>query len=60
MSVCAFNSLLKGEFSNLFIIAAFSNKYFSGKTPLSVKNSYLQTCPDDKGEMLAVCLSKSY
>ena len=49
MSVCAFNSLANGEYSNLFIVAA-----------LQVKNSYLVTFPDDKAEILAVCLSKSY
>ena len=37
MSVCAFNSLPKGEYLNLFIVAAFSSKSFSGKTSLPVK-----------------------
>ena len=60
MSVCAFNTLPKGEYSNLFTVAAFYSKSFSGKTSLSVKHSYLQTFPDDKAEILAVCLSKSY
>ena len=60
MAVCAFNSLPKGEYSNLFNVAVFSSKYFSGKTFLPVKNSYLLTFPDDKAEILAVCLSKSY
>ena len=60
MSVCAFSSLPNGEYSNLFILTAFSNKSFSGKTSLSVKNSYLLTFPYDKAEILAVCLSKSY
>ena len=32
MSVCAFNSLLHKEYSNLFIVAAFSSKSFFGKT----------------------------
>ena len=45
MSVCAFNSLAKGKHSNLFIVAAFSNKSFSSKISLSVKNSYLLTLP---------------
>ena len=58
MSVCAFNSLPKGEYSKLFIVAAFSSKSFSGKTTLSVKNLYLLTFPEDKTEILAVCLSK--
>ena len=53
MPVCASNS-------NLFIVAAFSSKYISGKTSLPVKNSYLLTFPDDKVEILAVSLSKSY
>ena len=60
MSVCAFNSLHNGEYPNLFIIAAFSSKSFSGKTSLPVKNSNLLTFPDDKADILAVCLSKLY
>ena len=60
MSVCAFSYLPNGEYSNLFIVAAFTNKLFSGKTSLLVKNSYLLTFPDDQAEILAVCLSKSY
>ena len=60
MSVCAFNYLPKGKHSNLFIVAAFSSNSFSGKTSLPVKDSYLLTFPDDKAEILAVCLSKSY
>ena len=59
MSVCAYNSLPNGEYSNLFIVAAFSSKSFFGKTTLPVKNSFL-TIPDDKAEILAICLSKSY
>ena len=47
MSVCAFNYLLKGEYSNLFIAAAFSGKSFSGKTSLPVKNTYLLIFLDD-------------
>ena len=53
MSACAFNSLPKSQYSNLFIVAAFTNKSFSGNTSLPVKNSYLLTFPDDKTEMLA-------
>ena len=53
MSVCAFNSLHNGEYSKLFIVAAFSTKSFSSKT-------YLLTLPDDQAEILAVCQSKSY
>ena len=48
MSVCAFNSLPNEEYSNLFIVAAFSNKFFSGKTSLPVKNSCLLEFPDNK------------
>ena len=47
MSASAFNSLPKGKYSNHLIIAAFSNKSFSGKTSLPVKNSYLLASPDD-------------
>ena len=60
MSFCAFNSLPNGEYSNLFYLAVFSKKSFSGKTSLPVKNRYILTFPDDKPETLAVCLSKSY
>ena len=58
MSVCAFNYLRNGEYPNLFIVAAFSNKYFSGKISSPVKNSYLLTFLDDKAEILAACLCK--
>ena len=60
MSVYAFNFLPKGEYSNPFVAAAFSSRLFSRKTFLPVKNSYLLTFPDDKAEILAVCVSKSY
>ena len=60
MSVCDFNSLRNGKYSNLFIVAAFSNNFFSGKNFLPVKNSYLRTFPDDKAKIIAVCLSESY
>ena len=50
-----FSSLPNREYSNLFNKAAFSSKSFSGKTSLSVKNSYLLTFLDDKAEILAVC-----
>ena len=53
MSVCAFNSLPNGEYSNLFIVADFSNNSYSGKTSLPVKNSYLVTFPDGKLDFLA-------
>ena len=55
---CAFNSLPKGKYSNLLIVAAFSSKSFSNKTSLPVQKSYLLTFPDDKKEILTVCLSK--
>ena len=48
MSVCTFNYFPNGEYSNLFIVAAFYNKSFSGKTSLPVKSSYKLTFPDVK------------
>ena len=60
MSVCTFNSFPNGEYSNLFNVAAFSSLSFSDKTSFLVKNSCLLTFPDDKEEILVVCLSKSY
>ena len=60
MSVCAFNSLSNREYSNHFTVAAFYSKSFSGKTSLPGRNSYLIIFPDDKAEILAVCLSKLY
>ena len=57
MSVCIFNSLPNGVYSNLFIVAAFPKKTCSGETSLLGKNSYLLTYPDDKAEILAVCLT---
>ena len=59
MPVCAFNYLPKGKYPNCFIVAAFFNWSFSGKTSLPLKNSYLLTFPDDKAQILTVCLSKS-
>ena len=50
----------KSEYSNVFIVAASSRKSFYRKTFLPVKNSYLPIFPDDKAEILAVSLSKSY
>ena len=47
MSVCFSNSLPIDEYLNILIVAAFSNK-----------NLYLLAFPDDKAEILAVCLSK--
>ena len=60
MSVCLFNSLTNDEYWNVLVVAAFSNKSFSGKTSLSVKNSYLPTILDSEAEILAVCLPKLY
>ena len=60
MPVCAFNSLPNKEYSNLSIVAAFSNKPFSGKIYLPVRYSYLLAFPVNKAEILAVCLSKLY
>ena len=57
MSVCAFNSLPKGEYSNLLIVADFPSKSFSGKIFFPVKNLYLITFPYDKAEILAIRLS---
>ena len=59
MSLCFFNSLYNGKYSNLLIVAAYSNSPFSGKTSLTFKNSYLPTFTDDKAKVLAVCQSKS-
>ena len=55
MSVCIFDCLPKGEYSNLLIVAAFSSNSSSGKTSWPVKNSYLPTFPDDRVEILAAC-----
>ena len=54
MPFCAFSSLSKGEYSNLFILAAFYRKSFSCKTSLSVKNLYLLTLANDKAEIKSV------
>ena len=40
MPVCFFNSLPDGEYSNLLIVASYSNKYFSDKTSFLVKKSF--------------------
>ena len=60
MSVSFLNSIINGEYSNLFIVAAFSKKSFSSKISSPFKKSYLPTRPDDKVEVLAVYLSKLY
>ena len=58
--VCFFNSFPNGVYSNLLIEVAFSSKSFSGKLSFPVKNSFLLRFPDDKADLLAVCLSKLY
>ena len=60
VSLFFFTSLPDGKYSNLLIVATFSNKSFSSKKSSLVKNSYLPTFTDDKAEILDVCLSKSY
>ena len=60
ISVRFFNSLPNGEYSDLLIVAAFSNKSFSEETFSSVKNLYLPKFPDDRAKNLAVCLPKLY
>ena len=60
MSLCFFNAPPNDKNSNLFIVGAFSNTSFSSKTYSPVKDSYLPTFPDDKAQILNVCLSKSY
>ena len=59
MSVCAFNSLPKGKYSNFFIAAGLYRNLYLGKTVLLVQNSYLLTFPDYKADILVICLSKS-
>ena len=60
MSVGALNYLSKSQYSNPFIVAAFSKNTFSSKTSLPVKNAYLSICSDEKPEILLVSLTKSY
>ena len=60
ISVCFFNSLPNGEYTDLLIVAAFPNKSFSEETFSSVKNLHLPKFPDDKAKKLTVCLSKLY
>ena len=40
------------EYSNILIVSAFSNSYFSRATYSPIKNSYLQLYPRDKAEIL--------
>ena len=60
MPIELFNLLPNEKNSNILIVAAFSNKSFYDKISFLVKNSYLATFPEDKVEILAVCLSKLY
>ena len=48
MSLCAFNSFPNGGYSNVFIVAAFSSKYFSGRTCHSNFPSQKFTCTNSK------------
>ena len=41
---------------HVLIVAAFSSSPLFGKTSWPVKNSYLLAFPDDKADILAVCL----
>ena len=60
MAVCLFTSLPNGEYSNILIVAALSDKYFSGKTSCSVKFFYFPTFPDNKDEIKVVYPFKVY
>ena len=60
MLVCDFISMPNGEYSNLFIAFFFLASLFLIKHFLPVRFSYLLIFTDDKAEILAVCLSKSY
>ena len=53
---------LMANYSNLLIVATFSNSPFSNKTYSPVKDIYIYmlTFSDDKSRILAACLSKSY
>ena len=59
-SVCFSNLLTNGDYSDLLTAGAFSDNYFSDKTYLLVTNSDILIFPDDKAEILAIYLSKSY
>ena len=54
------NLLPNDKYSNLLIVAAFSIRSFSSKTSWPIRISYLLTFPDDKVEILAVCLSNFF
>ena len=51
MSVCFFNWLPNGKYSNLLNKATYSSLFSTSST---VKNSYLQTFTHDKVKVLAV------
>ena len=56
--VCFSTSLPNGEYSNIFIAAGLSNKFFSGKTYFPVKNSYFPTFSVGKTDIKVVsCLN---
>ena len=48
MSVSVFNYLPNDKYSNIFMVPAFSSKYFSVKIFLTARNLNLLTFPDDK------------
>ena len=60
MPLYSVKSLPKDKYSNLFIVAAFSRKSFPVKISLQVENPDLLIFLNNKAEILAVCLPKSY
>ena len=60
MSVCFFNSLPNGKYSNIWILETFLNRSFSSNASLQVTTLYLTIFTEDKAEILPVCLSKLY
>ena len=60
MLVYLFNSLPIGEYSNPYVVVAFSNNPFSGKIYLSIKNLYLLTIHNDDWEYKANLGCDSY
>ena len=46
------NSIPNGEYSNLLIVAAFSNSPLSSKTSSLVKKLHLPVFPDDRGDIV--------
>ena len=55
-----FNFLSYGKYSNLLIVAAFSNISFFGKLSSPVKNLYLPTFPDDKAILIKLLVYLNY